>query len=47
MSEIIENVKRICKGYRPTSYTWYYQILYDVCKLVSIASMRIKRIIGL
>jgi hypothetical protein len=37
-------LKRIRGGYRPVSNAWYYQILYDVCTLISVIIMRVKRI---
>lgn len=41
---IIEEIKRILKGYRPTRDVWYYRILYDFLTLISIVIMRMKRV---
>lgn len=40
---IIDELKRIRKGYSPVSKARYYQILYDVYNSISIAVMRLKR----
>ncbi len=36
---VTNDIKRIRKGYRPTSSVWYYQVLYDICALISIIKM--------
>lgn len=38
---VISEIKRIRKGYRPASNTWYYHVLYDVCTLVGVVKMSI------
>ena len=38
---VTSEIKRIFKGYRPTSNAWYYHVLYDVCTLISVIKMRL------
>lgn len=38
---VTSEIKRISKGYRPTSNAWYYGVLYDVCTLISVIKMTI------
>lgn len=40
---IIDELKRIQKGYSPVSKAWPYQVLCDVCNSISIIVMRLKR----
>jgi hypothetical protein len=41
--KIIDELRRISKGYNPVSKAWYYQVLRDVCTSISIVIVRLKR----
>lgn len=36
-------IRRVKSGYRPISKAWYYQILYDVSRVISVTKMTIIR----
>jgi len=42
-ASIIEEIKRIRKGYRPKQNVWYYGILYDFLFLINTVILRMKR----